>query len=209
MVPTRMARHIRMLKQDHRFHPPHAPRFGTERANDQRKQYSAFQASLCGTDDLISRPGKKFNIPWMGDHILQWPPMPEVEPLSSLCWNGSIQEKERIAAGPHGCRPSMFMLRRLLPESWEDDRIGIVWKPISPFRREIVKEDMPGDALSVTMEVISIVGVLQMYRERESRCLTGVRPASVNQAAMMHAEFAATKGHRNLGDRGPVGEPSF
>ena len=104
---------------------------------------------------------------------------------------------------------SVFMTCRLLSEGREDSRIGIVGESVFTFRREIVKEDMPGDALGIAIEAISIAGILQMNRKSEAWCFTNIRPASMNQSTMMHAEFSPTEGHGNLSDGSMIGEPTF
>ena len=68
---------------------------------------------------------------------------------------------------------------------------------------------MPGDALVIAIEAILIAGILQMHRKGEAWCFTNIRPASVNQPAMMYAEFPPTEGHGNLGNGSMIGEPTF
>jgi len=87
--------------------------------------------------------------------------------------------------------------------------MSIVGKPVFTRRREVIKKDMPGDALGIAMEAIAITGILYMDRKREARRFTGIRPAPVNQPTVMHAEFPSAQSHRNLGHGSTIGEPSL
>ena len=93
----------------------------------------------------------------MCHHFLRGPSVPQTEPLGPLFWNGSIEEKESGLVSIHGRSAAVSSP---LEESREDPRIGIVWESVFTFRREIVKEDMPGDALVIKIIAIPIAGIL-------------------------------------------------
>ncbi len=83
--------------------------------------------------------------------------MPQTEPLGPLFGSGSIEEKEGGLVSSHGRSAAVSSP---LEENRKAPRIGIIWESVFTFRRDIDKEDIPGNALVIGIEAISITGIL-------------------------------------------------